>query len=325
MYKELRRGRADQGDVSRKEQQVKYLIIGAGGAGGVLGTALSQYGSDVTLIARGAHLQSIRSRGLIIHNLWDDQEEMIPVPACSEEEFSGTADVVFICVKGYSIPDIIPFLKRNFTPETVIIPVLNIYTTGDTLRGVLPNRYILDGCIYVSANIESPGKILKHSPILRVIFGAVKNQEARPILKQVESELNAAGIRGICSENIRRDALKKFCYVSPIGAAGLYYHANAGVFQKDGPERDLYIGLMKEIAALAEAMGSAFDTDVISANLNILAHQPPEATTSMQRDVLSGGPSEIQGLVFDVPETGAYYGVDMPLYRRVSKELKNVI
>ena len=301
---------------------MKYLVIGAGGAGGVLGAALFQFGYDVTLIARGKHLQAIRERGLIMHNLWDDCEERIPVPALSEEEFSGTADVIFVCVKGYSIPDIIPFLEHSSTAETVIIPILNIYTTGAALRESIAGRYILDGCIYVSANIESPGKILKHSSILRVIFGAVKGQEERPVLRQVADELNAAGVRGICSRDIRRDALKKFCYVSPIGAAGLYFNANAGDFQKEGPARELYIGMMKEIEALAAAMGSPFDTDVIAANLNILAHQPPEATTSMQRDVLSGGPSEIQGLVFDVPETGKRYGIDMPLYRKVSDELK---
>lgn len=301
---------------------MKYLVLGAGGAGGVLGAALAEKGYEVSLIARGRHLQAIREKGLVIHQLWDGQEKAVAVSAFSEEEYRETADVVFVCVKGYSIQDIIPFLARVSSPETVIIPILNIYTTGEMLRCALPERYVLDGCIYVSSNIEEPGKILKHSKILRVIFGTVKDQEVRPVLRLLEKELNAADIRGICSENIRRDALRKFCYVSPIGAAGLYFNANAGDFQKDGPQRELYIGLMKEIEALALAMGCPFDTDVISANLNILAHQPPEATTSMQRDVLSGGPSEIQGLVYDIPATGARYQLEMPLYQKVTEELQ---
>ncbi|MBR3243315.1 MAG: 2-dehydropantoate 2-reductase [Parasporobacterium sp.] len=301
---------------------MKYLVIGAGGAGGVLGAALAEKGYDVTLIARGKHLKAMNENGLVIHQLWDDEEKTIPVKALSEEEYRDTADVIFICVKGYSIPDVIPFLKRASSPDTVIIPILNIYTTGETLREALPERYILDGCIYVSSNIEEPGRILKHSKILRVIFGTNKNQKQRPVLSTLEAELNEAEIRGILSSNIRRDCLKKFCYVSPIGAAGLYFNASAGSFQKEGPERELYVGMMKEIEALAAAMGCAFDTDVISANLNIVEHQPPEATTSMQRDVLSGGPSEIQGLVHDIPKIGAQYQLEMPLYRKVSNELK---
>ena len=176
---------------------MKYLVIGAGGAGGVLGTTLAEHGYDVTLIARGRHLESIQKNGLIIHQLWDDQERGICVPAYREEEYTGTADVIFVCVKGYSIPDVIPFLSRVASAASVIIPILNIYTTGDTLRKALPDLCILDGCIYVSANIESPGKILQHSPILRVVFGTMNAQCTAPILSQIECELNAAGIRGI--------------------------------------------------------------------------------------------------------------------------------
>lgn len=308
--------------IRRGLSDMKYLVIGAGGTGGVLGAALAEYGYDVTLIARGRHLDNIRENGLIIHQLWDDAERVVSVPACSEDEYQDTADVIFVCVKGYAIPDVIPFLRTASGPDTVIVPILNIVSTGQTLRRALPDRYVLDGCIYVSSNIESPGKILKHTPVLRAIFGTVPDQEKRPVLSRLEKELNEAGVRGICSDNIRRDALRKFCYVSPIGAAGLYFHASAGDFQKEGEPRELFIGLMKEIEALAEAMGCAFDTDVISANLNIVAHQSPEVTTSMQRDVLAGGPSEIQGLVYDVPEIGAEYGLDLPLYRKTAGELK---
>lgn len=302
---------------------MKYIIIGAGGTGGMMGAALQKSGRDVCLIARGEHLKAIRQNGLIVHHQWDDSEEVIPVKALSEEECRENADVIFVCVKGYSIPDIVPFIERISTAETVILPILNIYTTGETLRESLPGKYVLDGCIYVSSNIEAPGKILQHSPILRVIFGTAPNQEARPVLETIEEELNASGIRGIYSRHIRRDALKKFCYVSPIGAVGLYYDATAGDIRKEGPARELYIGLMKEVEALAKAMGCPFDTDVIAANLNILDHQPDGTTTSMQRDVIKGGPSEIQGLVHDIPAIGERYHLDMPLYRKVSEELKS--
>lgn len=112
--------------------------------------------------------------------------------------------------------------------------------------------------------------------------------------------------------------MKKFCYVSPVGAAGLYYNATAGDFKKEGEKRDMFIGLMKEVEALAEKMGCPFDTDVISYNLDILDHQPDEVTTSLQRDVRDGKPSEIKGLIFDIPELGRKYGIEMPLYAKVT-------
>lgn len=302
---------------------MKYVVIGAGGTGGILGAALCKGGHDVTVIARGRHLEAIKSKGLVVKDQQKGTEETYRISACTEEEFQGTADVIFVCVKGYSIEDTIPFLDRISRPDSVIIPVLNIFTTGETLRAALPGKYAVDGCIYVSANIESPGVLLQHSKILRVIFGAAAGQEKREILDVIEKELNSEEIRMIHSLNIRRDAMKKFCYVSPIGAAGLYYHATAGDFQVEGEKRELYIGMMKEVEALAEGMGCPFDNDVIAYNLKILDHQPPETTTSLQRDVYAGKQSEIQGLIYDIPGLGEQYGLDLPLYRKVAEKLKS--
>lgn len=299
-----------------------YVIIGAGGTGGVLGAVLYRAGYPVTLIARGAHLEKIRNSGLLVKNQALGTESVLPVPACTAGEFSGKAEVVFLCVKGYSVEDVIPFIDRISGPDTIIIPLLNIFTTGETLRKRLPGKYILDGCIYVSANIEKPGVLLQHSRILRVVFGAVPGQPEKPELETIRQELAEAGVSAVLSGNIRRDALKKFCYVSPIGAAGLYYGVTAGAFQKEGPEREMFIGMMKEIAALADGMGCPFDEDVVGNNLRILSHQPPEATTSLQRDVLAGKQSELQGLVLGVPDLGRKYHVAMPVYAEAAEKLK---
>lgn len=299
---------------------MRYAVIGAGGTGGIVGAAIFKAGQDVTLIARGEHLKQIRSKGLVIRSMQDGSEEVLPVTACTEEAYSGTADVIFLCVKGYSVEGALPFIDRISRPDTLIIPVLNIFTTGELMREKLPGKYVVDGCIYVSANIEEPGVLLQHAKILRIVYGAAAGQEKRPILKTVQEELNSKEFRLVLSDHIRRDALKKFCYVSPIGAAGLYYHATAGDFREEGAKRDLYIGLMREVEALAEKMGQPFDTDVIGQNLNILDHQPPEATTSLQRDVYAGKQSEIRGLILDIPELGEKYGLELPLYRQVAEK-----
>ena len=74
-------------------------------------------------------------------------------------------------------------------------------------------------------------------------------------LKNIKKDFDDSGIDGVLSENIQRDALEKFSYVSPIGAAGLYYHATAADFQREGKQREAFKTMIREIAALAEAMG----------------------------------------------------------------------
>lgn len=312
---------------------MKYAIIGAGGTGGILGFYMTKADRDVTLIARGRHLAAMQEKGLAVEKMWDGTTEIIPVKAMDMEHYDEQPDVVLVCVKGYSLEDTIPFIQRVAKPSTIVIPVLNIYGTGAKMQEQLPKLLVTDGCIYVSANIKEPGVLIQHGRILRVVYG-VSNMSTQKVnikraqeeildaLKNIKKDFDDSGIDGVLSENIQRDALEKFSYVSPIGAAGLYYHATAADFQREGKQREAFKTMIREIAALAEAMGVPFERDMVEVNLKILSSLAPEATTSMQRDVMEGKDSEIDGLVYEVVRMGERYHVPVPMYAKVAEKLR---
>lgn len=297
---------------------MKYAIIGAGGTGGCLGFFLKKAGKDVTLIARGKHLEAIRKNGLTIQKLWDESRETLPVKACTAEEYKEIPDVILVCIKGYSMDETVPTIKKIAGKETVVIPILNIYGTGGRLQKKLPELTVTDGCIYVSANIMEPGVILQHGKILRVVFGARKPEEETEKMREVAKDMVTDDLEVILSENIRRDAMVKFSYVSPIGAAGLYCNAVAADFQREGEQREMFKALIREIVALSHAMGIEFEEDLVERNLKILASLSPEATTSMQRDVIEGKRSEMDGLVYEVVRMGREHKVSMPQYEKAA-------
>lgn len=304
---------------------MKYVIIGAGGTGGILGFYMTKAGKDVTLIARGRHLAAMREKGLAVEKMWDGTTETIPVKAADMEHYDEQPDVVLVCVKGYSLEDTIPFIQKVAKPSTMVIPVLNIYGTGAKLQEKLPELLVTDGCIYVSANIKEPGVLIQHGKILRVVYGVRTKEEYNSRLEEIKRDFDASGIDGVLSENIRRDALEKFSYVSPIGAAGLYYHATAADFQREGEQREAFKTMIREIAALAEAMGVPFQRDMVEVNLKILSTLAPEATTSMQRDVMDGKDSEIDGLVYEVVRMGERYRVPVLMYAKVAERLRETL
>lgn len=304
---------------------MKYAIIGAGGTGGILGFYMMKAGKDVTLIARGRHLAAMQESGLAVEKMWDGTTETIPVKATDMEHYNEQPDVILVCVKGYSLEDTIPFIQRVANPSTIVIPVLNIYGTGAKMQEKLPNLLVTDGCIYVSANIKEPGVLIQHGKILRVVYGVREKEEYDPRLEEIKQDFDVSGIDGVLSENIRRDALEKFSYVSPIGAAGLYYHATAADFQREGEEREAFKTMIREITALAEAMGVPFERDMVEVNLKILSTLASEATTSMQRDVMDGKSSEIDGLVYEVVRMGERYHVPVPMYEKVAEKLKETL
>ena len=100
----------------KKEGRVmKYIIIGAGGTGGILGFYMTKAGKDVTLIARNAHLEAMQKQGLSVEKMWTNETETIPVGAESMESYEAKgekADVILVCVKKYSLDSCIPFIQN---------------------------------------------------------------------------------------------------------------------------------------------------------------------------------------------------------------------
>lgn len=319
---------------------MKYIIIGAGGTGGILGFYMTKAGKDVTLIARNAHLEAMKKQGLSVQKMWTNETETIPVSAESMESYEAKgekADVILVCVKKYSLDSCIPFIQNISHENTIVVPVLNVYGTGAYLQEKLPKVLVTDGCIYVSANIKQAGVLLQHGEILRVFFGVREKEDlkklngqsdgeykAERLLKKIAQDFKDSGIDGILSDNIKRDALTKFSYVSPIGTAGLYLHAVAGDFQREGEARELFKTLIREIVTLANAMGITFEEDLVERNLKILSNLPEEATTSMQRDVMEGKQSEIDGLVYEVVRMAEKYGAEVPTYRRTAEKFREM-
>lgn len=319
---------------------MKYIIIGAGGTGGILGFYMTKAGKDVTLIARNAHLEAMQKQGLSVEKMWTNETETIPVGEESMESYEAKgekADVILVCVKKYSLDSCIPFIQNISHKNTIVVPVLNVYGTGAYLQEKLPKVLVTDGCIYVSANIKQAGVLLQHGEILRVFFGVREKEDlkklngqlngeykAERLLKKIAQDFKDSGIDGILSDNIKRDALTKFSYVSPIGTAGLYLHAVAGDFQREGEARELFKTLIREIVTLANAMGITFEEDLVERNLKILSNLPEEATTSMQRDVIEGKQSEIDGLVYEVVRMAKKYGVEVPAYERAAEKFREM-
>ncbi len=324
-----------------KKEKLKYMVIGAGGTGGAIGSHMAHAGHDVTFIARGRHLAAMRENGLVVSR--PDGEFVIdPVSAYTTEEYiafcnksketgaDAVPDVIFVCVKGYSIEDTIPFIKAVAGMDTIVIPILNIFGTGSQMQKELPGITVTDGCIYVASEISAPGHILMKGTILRVVFGLRKDQKQlseklMPLLERIRDDLCSSRIEGILSDNIERDTLRKFSYVSPQGACGLYYDVPVGAVQKPGEIRDCFAGLIREISDLADAMGIGFGEDIVPINLDITAGLSPDMTTSLQRDVAAGKDSEIDGLIYEVVRMGEKYGVSTPLYEKISAELRKKI
>lgn len=298
---------------------MKYLILGAGAVGCCLGAYLTQAGNNVTLLARGKRYEALLDDGLTLDK--PSGTVHLHPNVQTTEDYSETPDVIFVCVKGYSLDSVLPFLQKTAGRDTVVIPLLNLYDTGERLRKELPGSLVTDGCVYIAAGMEGLNRVKMHGDIFRVVFGISGDSEPPQKLLAVKKDLDKSGITGVLSDNIRRDALLKFSYVSPQATCGLYYHVTAGAMQQEGEIRDCFASLVHEVGLLANAMDIDFGEDIVARNLKILDALLPSSSTSLQRDIELGRPSEIDGLLYDVPEKARAYGLRLPTYEKIAEHL----
>lgn len=301
---------------------MKYLVVGTGGVGGSIAGFLALAGKDVTCIARGKHLDAIRQKGLQLKSDLKG-EHFLPVKAYTAEEFEGKADVIFVCVKGYSIDSIKEVLERASTPETLVIPILNVYGTGPRIGRLVPSVHVLDGCIYIVGFVSGEGEITQMGSIFRLVFGARPEQGIScEQLNQIAEELRACGIKVDVSDDINRDTFIKWAFISAMACTGAYHNVPMGEVQHEGEVRDTFIGLSQESAGIGRKLGVIFPEDPVTYNLKVIDKLDPHSTASMQKDLARGHESEIQGLLFDMIDLGERLGIDLPTYHKVALKFK---
>ena len=300
----------------------KFLIIGTGGVGGSIAGFLALAGKDVTCIARGKHLEAIREKGLHLKSDLKG-EHYLPVKACTAEEYNEQADVIFVCVKGYSINSIQDVLERASHQETLVIPILNVYGTGPRIQRLVPGVTVLDGCIYIVGFVSGRGEITQMGKIFRLVYGAHRSTiVSRETLEAVQRDLQESGIKAEISDDINRDTFVKWSFISAMAVTGAYYDVPMGEVQKPGKVRDTFIGLSQESAALGRKLGIEFKEDIVQYNLKVIDKLAPESTASMQKDMAKGHQSEVQGLLFDMITAAEAQGIEVPTYRMVAEKFK---
>lgn len=307
-------------ETEKTGDKLRYLIAGTGGVGGSIAAFLSLAEKEVTCIARGEHLNAIREHGLRLHSDLKG-EHTLPVKACTAEEYTGKADVIFVCVKGYSVDSITDLIKRASHPNTVVIPILNVYGTGPRIQRLVPDATVLDGCIYIVGFVSSIGEITQMGSIFRLVYGAHKGtQVSEGILEVIQNDLQESGIKAEISPDINRDTFVKWSFISAMAITGAYYDVPMGEVQKPGEIRNTFIGLSQESAALGAKLGIKFKEDLVAYNLKVIDKLAPESTASMQKDLARGHHSEVQGLLFDVIAEAEKHGIDVPTYHQVAKK-----
>ena len=138
---------------------MRIAVMGAGGVGGYFGGRLAQAGNDVVFIARGRHLDALRSKGLALKSPTGDAT--LKVTAVDDPAAAGPVEVVLFAVKLWDTEAAAERLQPLLAKGGVVIPFQNGVESVARISAVLGAERVLGGAAYIAARIGEPGQIVQ--------------------------------------------------------------------------------------------------------------------------------------------------------------------
>ena len=291
---------------------MRFAIYGSGGLGAYYGARLAQAGHEVGFIARGAHLEAIRARGLRILSPLGDLH--LPSPtATSDPAEIGEVDVVIVAVKTWQVPEVARAMRPLLGAQTMVVPFLNGVDAPDDLAAVLGAERVVGGLSKVFSLIEAPGVIRHFNPGAYVEIGELGGSSSARI-EALRSAFAGAGADAHASTDIRSALWKKLLTVSSWAGLGALSRSPIGVIRQMPETRALVERAMDEGIAVGRALGYTI-ADGFKAELWAFYDAlPVEATASMMRDLMAGKPSELDAWNGAVVRFGLQTGVATPVH-----------
>ncbi len=296
-----------------EKQRLRVAVFGAGGVGGYFGARMAQGGHDVVFIARGAHLKAIQEGGLRVESILGDVQ-LFPAQATHDPREVGPVDLVLVATKAWQLPEAAEAMPPLVGPETLVLPLLNGVEAPDILARVLGPEPVLGGLCHISAYKAGPGHIRHVGIQPRITFGELKGGRT-PRVERLHRILNACpGMEAVLSEDIRADMWAKLTFIAAFGGVGAVTRAPAGVIRRLPETRRLLEQAVREIVAVAQALGIALSEATVQQTMAFVDRLEPHVMASMQRDILEGRPSELEAQVGVVVRLGRQAGVATPVH-----------
>jgi len=290
---------------------MKILIFGIGGVGGYFGGKLAQAGYNVTLIARGKHLEAIKENGLEVESINGDFRVQ-PYLATDNLAEVPTPDLVILGVKSWQIPEVAIQLKPVISSETMVLPLQNGANNVEKLLEILPKQNVLAGLCHIVSFVGSPGKIKHVSFEPRITFGEIDNSNSERI-QELKTVFEKAGITSFNPKNIQLEIWKKFLFITTISGLGGLTRVSIDNIRESEYLYDLLLKTAKEIKLVANAKGIPLAEEHLEKAFEIIQNQPPGTTASTQRDIMAGRPSELENFNGYIVKEAEKLGIATPV------------
>ena len=310
---------------------MKSLIVGAGAIGAYIGARMARAGFDVTLFARGPHLNAMQEHGVQVKSAEGDFQVRPRIVGSLEE--AGPADVVFLGVKAHSLPQLVPQLHFVLGPDTTVVSTQNgipwwyfqgfggewdglhleRIDPGGVISAAIEARRVVGSIVYFSTEITAPG-VVQHTDGNRISLGEPDGTRSDRCRKIAEA-LVASGLRCPITTHIRQEIWVKIMGNASLNPVSALTRSTLAQMVRDPGVSEVIRNIMQEVEAVSRKLGMELPVSIDQRMAG--AEKVGEHKTSMLQDLEAGRPMELEALVGSVVELGERVGVPMAYTRTV--------
>ena len=275
---------------------MKHVILGAGAIGGLVATALSSLGEDVTLIVRHEKLAAQPTTLTAT-----SPTATISAPVKLVSRLTEHADVLWIATKTYQLDDAL--VSIEVVPR-IIVPLLNGIDHIAVLRGRYGHDRVVPATIAVEAERSSRGHYVHQTPV-RLNLAA----SGEPMLAEIMTRLQ--GLGWSCRFIANEDTLiwSKLCFLEPFALVTAASGKNNGEIQADAEWKAKLEAAVREACTVATKEGAEVDAAKI---LVAYPSGPPTMRASMAKDLAAGRQLELDGIAGPVLRAAFRHRIQVP-------------
>ena len=310
---------------------MKFCVVGAGAIGGVLAARLARAGFETSVIARGAHLESMRDRGLTLKSGGDSVNVKVRAfedPAALAAE-AGRQEVIFIALKAHQIAAMLPRLAPLIEPESVVVPAINgvpwwyFFREGGRFDGApvssldpqgallaaLDPHHIIGCVVHAAGEVTAPGEVTWNGQ-KTFVLGEPDGSLSRR-LNCLADAMRLAGLEPKVTARIRDEVWMKLIGNAPFNPVAALTRARMDRICANPALIGFIRAVMEEMVRVADAYG-IHQLVSIDERLDIARSIGP-VKISMHQDLDLGRALEVEAIIGAFIELARKVDVAAPL------------
>jgi 2-dehydropantoate 2-reductase len=299
--------------------EMKVAVFGTGGVGGYFGGRLALAGADVHLIARGAHLEALRTSGLRVTSPKGDFQ--VDLPTTDDPSQMGPCDYVLFSVKSFDTDDAAARLPALMADDTAVISFQNGVDNEEKIARAVGREHFMGGAAYIFSKIVEPGVVAHTGGPARIVFGEMDGSSS-PRAQRFLDICRDAGIDADLSDEIQRVVWDKFAFICAQAGLTAAVRLPIGDVRTVDESWGAFRSVVEEVCAVAAAEGVELPRDTVDRHASFAEGLEPTGFSSLYDDLTNGRRMELETLHGTVVRKARLHGIPVPVSETIHAILR---